>query len=140
VHYILEIIFIVIGAYSIFMGISKYGFWSGTVPGGGFMPVLMGGLLILFSVLTFLSKKNRIKFNINKKGLLPVLGIIGALLIHLVIGLIPAVAVMIFGWLKFIEKYSIKSSMIVTALTTAIAYAIFGLWLRVPFPMGMINL
>lgn len=139
-YFILESIFLVIGVVSIYMGINNYGFWSKTVPGGGFMPVLMGVLIILITLLTMIDKKTRLKLVVDLKGFVPVLAIFGVLLVNIVVGLIPAATVMIFSWLKFVEKYNIKKSLLVTVITSVITYAIFGIWLNVPFPTGLLDI
>lgn len=139
-YFVIEIIIVLIGSFSIYKGIADYGFWSRTVPGGGFMPVLMGVLLILISLLIILDKKVRVKLAFDRTGLIPVVAIIGALISNLVFGLIPSVTLMIFGWMKFVEKYSFKTSLIITVLTSTITYAIFGVWLNVPFPTGLLDI
>ncbi len=135
--YIMEIIFILVGAISIFLGFNEYGFWNGTVPGGGFMPVLAGVLMILIGILTILDKKNRIKFTADYKAFIPVIAIVSMLVLNILIGLIPALTVMVFVSLKWFEKYSLKTSIITTIITSAFTYAIFGIWLNVPFPTGL---
>lgn len=139
-YFVIEIIIALIGFFSIYKGITDYGFWSRTVPGGGFMPILIGVLLVLISLLIILDRKVRTKLNFDMKGLIPVLAIIGALISNLVFGLIPAATLMIFSWLKFVEKYSFKTSLIVTLLTSTVTYAIFGVWLNVPFPTGLLDI
>jgi len=135
--YVMEAAFVLIGVISIYLGVTQYQFWIRTVPGGGFMPVLIGGLMILISILTMLDKNVRLKFKVERKSLIPVIAILITLILNLLIGLIPALTLMVFIWLKWFEKYPLKASIITTVFTSAFTYAIFGWWLRVPFPTGL---
>lgn len=138
--HVLEFVFLAIGVISTFLGIFQYEFWMNTVPGGGFMPTIMGIILTLFSVLVIVDKKNNKAFESDRKGLIPVVAVIGTLVSNIIFGLIISVVLMIFVWLKYVESQSFKTSLIVTVLTASIAYAIFGLWLRVPFPTGILDI
>jgi len=134
----MEITFIFIGIVSIYLGISEYEFWRTTVPGGGFMPVLVGGLVILVIILTIVDKKSKQKFKIEGKAFIPVTAILAMLVLNSLIGLIPALTAMVFVWLKWFEKYPLKTAIITTVLTSTFTYAIFGVWLNVPFPTGLL--
>lgn len=138
--YIMEIIFILVGIMSVYFGIFEYQFWMGTVPGGGFMPVLVGGLIIIINILTILGKKNRLAFKIDTKSFITVAFILVMLALSLLIGLIPSLTVMIFIWLKWFERYSLPTSIATTLITSVFTYAIFGIWLKVPFPTGLLNI
>ena len=40
----------------------------------------------------------------------------------------------IFGWMKLINRASWLKSIVVAVLATVAIYLIFGMWLRIPFP------
>jgi hypothetical protein len=139
-NYIMEIIFILIGLVSVYLGYAEYEFWIKTVPGGGFMPILAGVLIILISMLVIFDKKQGQKLKVNIKAFYPVFAILAALAFNILVGVLPAITAMVFAWLKWIEKYSYKTAIIVAIITSACAYGIFWVWLRVPFPTGILNI
>ena len=73
------------------------------------------------------------------KALLPVGAMILILLCNLLFGMLPACMIVAFLWLKFVEKYSWKTSLIATVILYIFIYAIFKLWLNVPFPTGLLG-
>lgn len=138
--YIMELIFILIGLASIYLGYAEYEFWIKTVPGGGFMPVLAGGLIVLISLMVIFDKKKAQKIKLVGKAFYPVAAVLITIALNVVVGVLPAITFMVFGWLKWIEKYNYKKSMIIALITSACAYGIFWVWLRVPFPTGLLNI
>jgi hypothetical protein len=138
--YIMELIFIFIGLVSIYLGYAEYEFWIKTVPGGGFMPILAGGLIVLISLMVIFDKKKAQKIKIVGKAFYPVAAVLITIALNVVVGVLPAITFMVFGWLKWIEKYNYKKSIITAIITSACAYGIFWVWLRVPFPTGLLNI
>lgn len=138
-YYIMEIIFIIVGIISVFTGLTKHKFWIEKVPGGGFMPVVIGTLLIILSVLIVLKKDQKAKVKLSKKELIPIIAMIILLILTKVIGLLPSLLIIVLGMLRFVENYSWKNSIIISVVLMAIIYAVFSLWLKVPFPRGIIG-
>jgi len=135
----MEIIFIIVGIISVFTGLTKHKFWIEKVPGGGFMPVVIGTLLIILSVLIVLKKDQKAKVKLSKKELIPIIAMIILLILTKVIGLLPSLLIIVLGMLRFVENYSWKNSIIISVVLMAIIYAVFSLWLKVPFPRGIIG-
>lgn len=138
--YILEVIFILLSAVYIYLGLTEYLFWIGDSPGGGFMPVIIGGILILLSILVILDKNNKKKFNLNIRAFIPVIVMLAILALNLLIGLLLSLTVMTFAWLKWIEKYSLKTSTTIALIMGILLFAMFRIWLKVPFPTGLLNI
>lgn len=138
-YYIMEIIFIIVGIISVFTGLTKHKFWIEKVPGGGFMPVVIGTLLIILSALIVLKKDQKAKVKLSKKELIPIIAMIILLILTKVIGLLPSLLIIVLGMLRFVENYSWKNSIIISVVLMAIIYAVFSLWLKVPFPRGIIG-
>lgn len=138
-YYIMEIIFIIVGIISVFTGLTKHKFWIEKVPGGGFMPVVIGTLLIILSALIVLKKDQKAKVKLSKKELIPIIAMIILLILTKVIGLLPSLLVIVLGMLRFVENYSWKNSIIISVVLMSIIYAVFSLWLKVPFPRGIIG-
>ncbi|SFP70053.1 Tripartite tricarboxylate transporter TctB family protein [Oscillibacter sp. PC13] len=139
--YIVEIVSIIAGIAYMLTGILRYGIWKGISIGGGFMPLLCGGLVTLFSVLMLISKikKGEKAEKFDKKALIPVGAMIAILLCNYLVSLLGACIVVAFLWLKFIEKYSVRKSLLVSVIMFAAVYGIFRLWLNVPFPEGLLG-
>lgn len=138
-YYIMEIIFIIVGIISVFTGLTKHKFWIEKVPGGGFMPVVIGTLLIILSALIVLKKDQKAKVKLSKKELIPIIAMIILLILTKVIGLLPSLLIIVLGMLRFVENYSWKNSIIISVVLMSIIYAVFSLWLKVPFPRGIIG-
>lgn len=135
----MEIIFIIAGIISVFTGLTKHKFWIEKVPGGGFMPVVIGTLLIILSALIVLKKDQKAKVKLSKKELIPIIAMVILLILTKVIGLLPSLLIIVLGMLRFVENYSWKNSIIISVVLMSIIYAIFSLWLKVPFPRGIIG-
>ena len=140
--YIVEIIGIIAGLGAIGMGLGKYGWWNRISIGGGFMPTVVGVLLVLFCVLMVISKAKRKETGekLDLKVFLPVGAMLLILLCNYLLGLIPACILVSFLWLLFIEKYNWKKALLISAIMFACVYGIFRLWLNVPFPKGLLNI
>ena len=140
--YIVEIIGIIAGLGAIGMGLGKYGWWDRISIGGGFMPTIVGTLLVLFCVLMLISKVRRKEKaeKMNLKVLLPIGAMLLILLCNYLLGLLPACILVSFLWLLLIEKYSWKKALLVSAIMFVCVYGIFRLWLNVPFPKGLLNI
>ena len=55
-----------------------------------------------------------------------------------VFGMIGAILIYLFVWMKFVEKESWKNSIILTVCVGGVAWLIFSVWLGVNFPEGLI--
>ena len=140
--YIVEIIGIIAGLGAIGMGLGKYGWWDSISIGGGFMPTIVGTLLVLFCVLMLISKVRRKEKaeKMDLKVLLPIGAMLLILLCNYLLGLLPACILVSFLWLLLIEKYSWKKALLISAIMFVCVYGIFRLWLNVPFPKGLLNI
>lgn len=139
--YIVEIVSIIAGVVYMFTGIFRYGLWQGISISGGFMPLLCGGLVTLFSVLMLISKIKKAEKaeKLDVKAFLPVGAMVAILLCNYLVGMLGGCIVVAFLWLKFIEKYSVGKSLLVSVIMFAVVYGIFRLWLNVPFPEGLLG-
>lgn len=139
--YMIEIFSIAAGIFYVYMGATKYGWWKGISISGGFMPIVCGALLILFSVLMLIAKlkKKEKAEKINPKVFIPMGAMILILLLNHLVGLVGACIVVAFLWLKLIEKYSWVKSTVVSVILFVCVYGIFRMWLNVPFPTGLIG-
>jgi uncharacterized membrane protein YfbV (UPF0208 family) len=54
------------------------------------------------------------------------------------IGLLPTLALFVLFWLKVYERAPWTPTLIVFAMMMALSYGVFGMWLNVHFPKGML--
>lgn len=92
-----------------------------TVPSGADAGVKTAGIS-RDAVLGFIRKYSIVLF-----------GVFGAIALK-ILGLIPMSLLVIFGWMKLINRASWLKSIVVAVLATVAIYLIFGMWLRIPFP------
>lgn len=135
--FVIELFFMAAGAVSVILGITKYTFWEVTKPGAGFMPVLVGILLIIIGLFMIKDKKLKSEKKFEVQGMIPVGIVIAAVIGIYIVGMTFSVSIMVFGWMKFLEKSKIFKSLFVSVLTGIIIYAVFGIWLKVPLPAGI---
>jgi hypothetical protein len=107
-------------------------------PGSGFFPVISGALLLAMSILAIIGEGKKDPPEFFLFHLHPLIAAIGMILLALIIGFFPALVLYAFGWLRWYEKYSWKTSILTTAIATISMYGIFAVWLRVPFPVGIL--
>ncbi|WHH60353.1 tripartite tricarboxylate transporter TctB family protein [Petroclostridium sp. X23] len=132
---------VIIGIYCVYSGLFVYELWVRRGPGGGFMPVLGGGLAIIFGIMAFIANsKDKSPSGFSWKAFIPVAALIGLILGSYVFGLIISIAIYIFLWLKFMEKYNVAKSVVTGVTCAAILYGIFVAWLKVPLPSGIFEL
>lgn len=124
----------------IYIGIMKLGFWSevnGPMP--GFFPAIMGSIMVLASIIAFVQSFKEEKAEYSKEVLLVVLGTVSVIISSYIIGLIPSALIYVIAWLKIIEKESWKNTLKVFAVISTIVIGVFVLWLKVPFPKGILG-
>lgn len=137
---IVPILSILTGVYWVIYGF-KYGFWVRKGPGGGFLPVIAGILAVAFALLVLrVQSKDKSQVSFDWKAFLPALGIGCMLLISQLLGLVLSIAIYVFLWLRYMEKYKISKSLIIGVCCSAMIYGIFVLWLSVPLPKGILGL
>ena len=141
----------------------SYGVWKGIHPGKGFMP-LLASVLLTGSSLVFLINAVRLsraqknaRFSENKdlpnedlenqdsiSGesdsdevnwplIVPLICLITVFLMDY-LGTHLAMALFLFGWMRFISKFNWVRSFLYTISISSISYGIFTKWLAVPFP------
>ncbi|MGN1164541.1 MAG: tripartite tricarboxylate transporter TctB family protein, partial [Candidatus Ornithospirochaeta sp.] len=129
----------VIGIVWVFLGVSKYGLWNDAEgPMSGFFPTIVGSALIFFSIIGFLQSLTQGKVKFEKSALLIVGSVAMILILNYLIGLLPALLIFYVLYLKLIEKYSWKTTIIATVFFGGIVYGAFKVWLGVPFPKGLL--
>jgi len=123
-------------------GIMNYGFWEGGKPQGGFVPIIFALVILIFAlVITFRIFRHKLKINpfrFNRAAAIPVFSAVGGVILIQLFGIAPAVFLFNVIWMRWLSKYSWTRSLLVSLIFTAFVYGVFRLWLRVPFPTGVI--
>ncbi|KAA5604260.1 hypothetical protein F1188_16970 [Roseospira marina] len=132
----IPILVLLMSVFWFYKGVFDYGVWYNDGPGGGFMPVFASSLAALFAVI-LLVKPDTTAQAIPPAAFIP-LGMVGAAFtLSMLVGLLPALAVMLFLWLWLLERYRPLTSLFITFWPMLVVYGIFRLWLNVPFPTGL---
>lgn len=134
--YIIPGILSLIALYWLYSSVCVYGIWDEEGPLGGFMPMLASIITLGFSIASMFKSPSQEK-PWFVTIFIPVAMVIVLVGMVQVIGMLPSLAVMLFVWFKGLEKYSWGFSLLMTACVIGVVWAVFELWLRVPFPTGM---
>lgn len=137
---IVPIISILIGVYWIYYAVTKYGLWAGTAPGAGFLPMVVGLMLIIFSIWILTTPVVYKEGALQKKAFYPVIASILGLASVSIFGLIISMGLFVLLWLLILEKFSIFKATIIGVCATLFIYFVFKVWLMVPFPKGLLGI
>lgn len=137
---VVPVLAIIIGLYWVIQGF-VYGLWVQNGPGGGFLPVIGGLMAILFSLaVLWKDRKEKAPSGFTWMAFLPAAALLGMVFFSYLVGLIISIAVFIFLWLIFAEKWNPLNSLVISLGTLVAIYCIFVVWLNVPFPKGLLGL
>ena len=127
-----------LGALWLIYGLLKYGWWGDNGPQSGFFPAIVGALLLIVSVLAIIAGLKNEGPTYLAASFHPLFGAVAVVMASFIIGFFPSLFLFVLGWIKFYEKYNWFKSLLTTFITIGIFVGIFALWLRVPFPEGLI--
>jgi putative tricarboxylic transport membrane protein len=125
----------------------RYTYWAATGPGSGFFPFWLGLVLAALSILLLASAVRRPD---PGPAWLPtghgaarfvVVVVVTALFIVLLplLGMALGTAVFLGVLLRMLEGHSWRTTAAVAVGAAVANWAVFVLWLRVPFPVGMLG-
>lgn len=156
---VISVILIIISCVWMFMGINEYGMWiPGVSADTGFIPTVFGAIVLLFSVVKLVKdikayvasrqgeaavEKSAISFKdvlVKLKPLLPAVTAILAILLIKFLGMVIGTYLSLFFYMKVVNNDKWVKSLWVTAVITLFFYAVFVLWLKVPFPRGIFGI
>ncbi len=136
---IIAVFLLLVGGVWAFLGLTEYGLWIEDGPGGGFIPVVVGILLMLTAVVVIL-KNEEIKDSIEIKAFFPVAGVVITILMIKFLGMIIATGLFVFGWLRFMEQRTYVKAGIIGLGVSIFVLGVFSLWLQVPMPTGLFGI
>ncbi len=136
---VFALVCIAISVVWMYLGITKYGLWDAKEgPMSGFFPIIIGGVLLLSSIIFFF-KSFSMEGAKYDKGAFQLMAAMAAVFgASYLIGLLPALLVFYIFWLRVMEKMPVRTIIISTAVVGAIVYGTFAMWLKVPFPEGLL--
>lgn len=161
---IMDFVLLALSAIWIGMGFISYGFWADSVPGSGFLPVLVGLLVFILGCVDLhgnlgkgLNRKAKERVSDEKEAsvssasqylldrlprtlrpLFPVCYALLGMLVFRYIGAISCCFLVCFVWLFLVCRKTLVRSLLISVAVSGIVYGIFVAWLRIPFPHGLL--
>jgi hypothetical protein len=136
---VIALAFILIAVVWVYLGVTKYGLWDQKEgPMSGFFPAIVGGVLLVASLIYFFRSFSLESAKIEKNAIQLIIGMLAILGVSYIIGFLPALLVFYIFWLRVMEKMPWRSIAVAAAVMIVIVYGTFSLWLRVPFPKGLL--
>jgi hypothetical protein len=128
-----------VGLVFLVLGFGTYGFWSETSgPLPGFFPSIIGITLIGVSAIAFLQSLKDERQPVPVRNWFPAIAVFAIIVLTMLIGMLPSLALFLLFWIRFYEKYPWKTTIITSLVILAIVVGVFMFWLNVPFPRGII--
>ena len=122
-----------------YLGITKYGLWDPKEgPLSGFFPTIIGGVLLISSALYFIRSFSMEGAKYEKGAIQLAIGMLVIFGVSYLIGFLPTLLLFYIFWLRLMGKMSVRTIIIATVVMTAIVYGTFSMWLKVPFPEGLL--
>ncbi len=154
---VFDLFLVAVGIVWTAFGIGRYGFWADDVPGSGFVPVLVGCMIIILSLVDAFSWFRSSHCSSAAKGtvseehqdlfawiptqlrpLVPVAYAILGIIIFRYVGAVTACFSICLVWLLFVCKKPWVKAVLISLVVSAVVYGIFDLWLKIPFPNGLL--
>lgn len=121
----------------------QYGLGQIHVPGPGFFPMGLGIMLTVFAAIyTFAPTKVRESSTAWAWGR-PAAAMATAIAYTAVLerlGYIIATVLMLLVFVGVVEKQKLLRTVLVAVLGTLAMYVVFGIWLKIPLPAGLLNI
>ena len=125
----------------------RYTYWTATGPGSGFFPFWLGLVLAALSTLLLVSAARRpdpgpawLPRGHGAARLVVVVIVTAAFIALLpVLGMVLGTAVFLGVLLRMLEGHSWRATLGVAVGAAAANWALFVLWLKVPFPVGVLG-
>ncbi|WP_072825654.1 tripartite tricarboxylate transporter TctB family protein [Modicisalibacter ilicicola] len=119
------------------LGFLKYGFWFNNGPGAGFFPAVAGTGVAILGTFSLLRSPPR-NSDTSIKNLWPAIAMALTIITIPLLGMIPSMVIFIILWMAVIEQKKWMTSLITGIGAGVVVYLLFGLWLKVAFPQGLL--
>jgi hypothetical protein len=137
-------IMLALGGYWLIAAI-PYGLWRGTTPATGFLPFWYGVLLVLLAGAILVQRVRQgadeagDPIDSPRKPLIILLVVIAAVLGLETVGFVTSIFLTMLILFVVVEKLPLVPAAVVSAAVTAVLYFMFGKWLGVPLPAGLLG-
>lgn len=135
---IIPAVSLVVGVAWAVIGVVQFGWWVEGRPISGFFPSLVGIALAAVALIALTGEARGEVPQFFRNHLYPLAAAIAVVLAAMLIGFFPAMTIYVLLWTRLYERYSWRFSILLTVFSIGGVYAIFRLWLRIPFPAGAI--
>ena len=136
---IIPLFTLALGVFWLIYGLANHGFWHPVRgPITGFVPILVSIPLIPVSIFGLIRSFKEKDSPEPLESWTIVLAAGLAFFLVFIFGMIIALMIFAFVWIRIYEKASWKQTIISLIVTFGILFGVFGHWLMVPFPNGII--
>ncbi len=146
-YYIGNILLILVGFY-VAAGALRLGVGSVNQPGAGFIFLWLAVIMVVLAVIDLVTAviENKRKSLARKplwkgfrwgKVILVLAGVSVYAIVLDILGFILSTFLVLLFLFKAVEPVKWRDAIIGSVLTIAVVYAVFGIWLKVPFPLGI---
>lgn len=133
-----SIALVAIGGIFAGFGLFHYGVWINRGPGPGFFPLLAGLLTAIPAAISLFDTARGSVTPLVWSSMLPAVGVVVALLLVPVIGMVEAMSLFILVWVRLVEKRSWRDALLSAIGGLVITHLIFSVWLGVYFPDSLV--
>ena len=136
---IVPLVSLALGVVWVVYGLVNHGFWHPTRgPVAGFVPILVAATLVVISVVALFQSRKEADVADRLENWTIVLAAAGVFTMTFLFGMLPSLMAFVFIWLKIYEKASWRHTITIMVIAFSVVYGAFVVWLRVPFPRGII--
>ena len=136
---IVPLVSLALGVIWVFYGLANHGFWHPVRgPVAGFVPILVAATLAAISIIGLIQSFKEKDEPDRIENWTIVLAAASVLVMTFLFGMIVSLMAFVFVWLKIYEKASWKHTITIMVIAFSIVFGAFVVWLRVPFPKGII--
>ena len=126
--------------------LSGNAYWSGFAPGPAFVPMWIAGLGVLLACLLIIQsirrpsadEPNASFFDIKQFSFVAAL-LVGLILLMPWLGMLLGLALVMLAILLVMLRRPLGPSLLTITITMALIYGVFGAWLGVDFPTGVLG-
>lgn len=132
--------FIAISLLWIYKGVTEFGLIN-PLRGGtaATLPVLCAAIMLVASVISLVLSFKEDEPKLNRMCFVFLLLCAVVVGVSYLLGLLPALLIFVFIWVKFVEKDSWKGTLLFMFIMVLIGYGLFDQLLQVPFPQGILG-
>lgn len=130
---------LIVGLYFFVSGTFQYGVWVNRGPGPGFFGSVVGVGLVLCAGSHLLKRSGWRPARLDPVSLLPVLGLVVAVLAIPYLGMAEALTIFVVLWIAFVDRRGWLLTLLIGAVTFLAVEIGFGQWLGVFLPEGLLS-